>query len=124
MLSLIVVMSSYWLVGFSASQKMFVFAVVVVEYICVESIVSFTSACATSLAMGNSLAGGVVGLLAVFNGWSANTSSTPGYIAWIQYPSPFYYGFQAIVVHLYDDTVAKQFALNTDWGDWGGLVIC
>ncbi|KNC85763.1 hypothetical protein SARC_02067 [Sphaeroforma arctica JP610] len=121
--TLVLVMSSYWLAGFPASQVMFVFAIVLVEYICVESIVSFTSSCATSIAMANSLAGAVISILSLFNGWSANSLSTPTYVVWIQYLSPFYYGFQAIVVHLYDETVTKQYALHSDWGVWGGIVI-
>eukprot|EP01134_Creolimax_fragrantissima_P003180 CFRG3180T1 len=121
--TLTLLLCSYWLAGFPVGQFIFILAVVLVSYISMDAIVAFTSSCATSLAMGNSLAGAVIGILTLFNGFTANAISTPAYIAWIRYLSPFFYGFQAIVVHLYDEKAAAQFGLNTEWGVWGGILI-
>eukprot|EP00122_Pirum_gemmata_P008882 Pgem_evm1s8201 len=124
--TMILMLSSYWLAGFPASHFMYTYAIITLGFLATESIISFTASMSTSFAMANSIAGGVIGILSLFNGFTANSVSTPAAISWIQYISPIYYEYQALVVHIYGEKGANLFALNTQWGVWGiyNIVLC
>lgn len=69
------------------------------------------------------MAGAIVGVLALFNGFTANTETSPPGISWICYASPFYYGVQAIAVQLFPQASTDTYGLNRDWGIWGSFLI-
>jgi ABC-type multidrug transport system permease subunit len=46
---------------------------------------------ATSHQMANALSGIVLGVLSLFNGFTANRLNMPVWLYWIQYLSPFYW---------------------------------
>ena len=53
-----------------------------------------------SAPMANASSGAVLGVLSLFNGFTANRLNMPLWLYWIQYMSPFYWGFVAVSIPL------------------------
>ena len=53
-----------------------------------------------SAPMANASSGAVLGVLSLFNGFTANRLNMPVWLYWIQYMSPFYWGFVAVSIPL------------------------
>jgi ATP-binding cassette subfamily G (WHITE) protein 2 len=120
---LLLVTIAFFLAGLDGPDYPIVFLSVFLSYLSVEAILGVIGVTASSLPQANSMIAAIVGVLALFNGFTANTETSPAGISWICYISPFYYGVQAIAVQLFPESSTDTYGLNREWGQWGSFVV-
>lgn len=77
---------------------------IIIEFSVVDAMVGFLCSISTTPVMANSLGALVIGILTLFNGFTASTVSIPVFLSWICYLSPFYWSFYGAVLILYPDS--------------------
>eukprot|EP00730_Choanoeca_flexa_P019044 TRINITY_DN9288_c0_g1_i1.p1 TRINITY_DN9288_c0_g1~~TRINITY_DN9288_c0_g1_i1.p1 ORF type:complete len:711 (+),score=144.81 TRINITY_DN9288_c0_g1_i1:169-2301(+) len=120
---LLLVTIAFFLAGLDGSDFGIVLVSVMLTFFAVDAMLSVLAVTATSLPQANGMAGALIGILALFNGFTANTETSPPGISWICFISPFYYGVQSVAVRLFDEAATDTYGLNRDWGIWGSYVI-
>ncbi|CAI5448357.1 unnamed protein product [Caenorhabditis angaria] len=128
---LVMLLVSYWLVGFSSSLSQVLYACLIAFLIEQSSSACgiMLSCISPSLPIAMSTAGPMLTLLSLTGGLYANVGALPSYISWIQYLSWFRYGFEAFAINQWDsvnepnatswtdadrDSVLAQLSFNAD----------
>lgn len=110
---------------------------VLLAFFATDALMGAIASRATSHQAANAVIGGALGVLSLFNGFTANRRNLPTWLFWAQYASPFYWGFVAASVPLmraydpgggggtsdeYDyEALSRAFDFQR-WMEWGGLV--
>ncbi|CAD6197142.1 unnamed protein product [Caenorhabditis auriculariae] len=113
---LVMLLTSYWLVGFSSSLSQVLYACLIAFLIEQSSSACgiMLSCLAPSLPIAMSTAGPMLTLLSLTGGLYANVGSLPPYISWIQYLSWFRYGFEAFAINQWSSVDGPN---STTWTD-------
>ena len=123
---------TYFMAGFSGAVAFGRFlGVVLLAFFATDGLTALLATCATSHQMANAMTGAAIGVLSLFNGFTANRLNMPSWLYWIQYLSPFYWGFVAAAIPLMrtygvgsvDSAVGSSraygvLAENYDWHSW------
>uniref|UniRef100_A0A8R1DKN3 ABC transporter domain-containing protein n=2 Tax=Caenorhabditis japonica TaxID=281687 RepID=A0A8R1DKN3_CAEJA len=113
---LVMLLVSYWLVGFSNSLTQVLFACLIAFLIEQSSSACgiMLSCVAPSLPIAMSTAGPMLTLLSLTGGLYANVGALPTYISWIQYLSWFRYGFEAFAINQWSSVNEPNSTIWTD----------
>ncbi|TMS38098.1 hypothetical protein L596_004899 [Steinernema carpocapsae] len=98
----IMILISYWMVGFSSFSFLQVFVMFGTALLIEQSASAFgvmLSTVSPSYPIAVSIAGPLLTLLSLTGGLYANVGELPVYISWIQYISWFRYGFEGFVIN-------------------------
>uniref|UniRef100_A0A7S2W9N2 ABC transporter domain-containing protein n=1 Tax=Mucochytrium quahogii TaxID=96639 RepID=A0A7S2W9N2_9STRA len=99
----ILVLVGHFMAGFSASTFGYMFLLAFVTYSAIDALCAVFVCISSGGQMAQSLATLVITILTLFNGYTANLASSPAYISWINYLSPFFYGFWGGVNALFEN---------------------
>lgn len=113
---LVMLLVSYWLVGFSNSITQVLFACLIAFLIEQSSSACgiMLSCISPSLPIAMSTAGPMLTLLSLTGGLYANVGALPSYISWIQYLSWFRYGFEAFAINQWSSVNEQNSTIWTE----------
>ena len=74
--------------------------VVLLTFFAVDGLVALFATLADSQQTASAFSGAITGVLSLFNGFTANRLNMPVWLYWMQYLSPFYWGFVATAIPL------------------------
>jgi len=130
---------SYWMIGFSnlvGDFFTFLLFLVAVYWVTEGVMLLLASSCADA-AQANGLTVAVLGVLLVFSGLVVNPGSSPAWLSWLCWISPYWYAFQSIMVILFRppyefpegdlfstaDGVWEAYGVNPDLLWWNLLIV-
>mmetsp|Transcript_7591 Transcript_7591/g.23010 ORF Transcript_7591/g.23010 Transcript_7591/m.23010 type:complete len:344 (-) Transcript_7591:348-1379(-) len=96
---------AYWMIGFSSRAGDFFFFLLflLAVYWVTEGVMLLLASACADAAQANGLTVAVVGVLLVFSGLVVNVGSSPAWLSWLCWLSPYWYAFQSILVTLFRD---------------------
>lgn len=102
----------------------YVWLMVMSVYLAVDALVSLCACLSANAVQANSSAGLVITFMGIFNGFTANLATSPAWISWFSYLSPFFYGFWGFTAQVYDDDaeLLASFGLTAGFKWWAVVV--
>ncbi len=93
-------------------------------YLAVDGFLSLCACISANAVQANSIAGLVISFMGIFNGFTANLATSPVWISWFCYLSPFFYGFWGFTAQVFNDDAALlgTFGLTTGFRWWAIVV--
>ena len=100
---LVITLIAYFMAGFKGGLYMFFLLAVFSAWFALDATLAAISVVTPTHEVASVLAGTVLTVCSLFNGFTSNSHSSPGWIIWIQYLSPSYYSFLAPCIELFSD---------------------
>ena len=99
---LVITLISYFMAGFPGGSYPFFFLAIFSAFFAVDGILACISCMAPSHEVANVFAATILTVSSLFNGFTANSNSSPGWIIWVQYLSCSYYSFLGPCINLFE----------------------